>query len=235
MHPEISPSSEAFEAVESLDRTDVAAMIDHTVLTPEATRADVERVAIEAVELGCASVCVQPDHVAYVAEMLGGRLPVCSVVGFPHGATLPRAKAYEAASVVALGATEVDMVVSLGPIAEGDVDHVRHDVAVVREAVPDIVLKVIVESALWSPAVLRDVCVAAVDAGADLVKTSTGFHPSGGATPEAVAIMREAVGRRAGVKASGGLRRADAVRAVIAAGADRLGLSATAAVLGGFA
>ena len=206
-------------------------MIDHTVLAPDATRSRVEQVAAEAVELGCASVCVQPDQVAFVVSMIDGRLPVCSVVGFPHGASLPRVKAYEAASVVALGATEVDMVVALGPIAEGDLDEVRHDVAVVREAVPDVVLKVIVESALWSPAVLRDICVAAVDAGADYVKTSTGFHPAGGATPEAVAVMRAAVGRRARVKASGGLRSAEAVFAVLDAGADRLGLSATADVL----
>ena len=233
MPPEISPSEKGSEAVRRT-RSDVAAKVDHTVLSPEATRSQVERVAGEAVELGCASVCVQPDQVAYVVSMVGGRIPVCSVVGFPHGATLSRAKADEAASVVALGASEVDMVVSLGPIAEGDLDQVRHDVAVVRESVPDIVLKVIVEAALWTPAVLRDVCVAAVDAGADFVKTSTGFHPAGGATPEAVAIMREAVGRRAGVKASGGLRSADAVRAVLDAGADRLGLSATTTVLDGF-
>ena len=233
MQPEISPSPQGSDAVPP-SRSDVAAMIDHTILTPEATRAQVERVAAEAVELGCASVCVQPDHVGYVVSMVGGRIPVCAVVGFPHGATLPRAKAYEAAGVVALGASEVDMVVSLGPIAEGDLDQVRHDVATVRESVPDVVLKVIVESALWTPPVLRDVCVAAVDAGADFVKTSTGFHPAGGATPEAVAVMREAVGRRAGVKASGGLRTADAVRAVLDAGADRLGLSATSTVLDGF-
>ncbi len=216
------------------DRATLAAMVDHTILAPDATRAAVERVAAEAVELGCASVCVHPDQVAYVVSMLGGRIPVCSVVGFPHGATLSRVKADEAASVVALGASEVDMVVALGPIAEGDIDHVRHDVAVVREAVPGVVLKVIVESALWTPAVLRDVCIAAVDAGADFVKTSTGFHPAGGATPEAVAEMRAAVGRRARVKASGGIRTTEDALAMVAAGADRLGMSATAAVLADF-
>lgn len=212
-------------------RSELAALIDHTVLSPEATRADVERVAAEAVEHGCASVCVQPDQVGFVVSLIDGRIPVCSVVGFPHGATLPRVKAYEAASVVALGASEVDMVVALGPIAEGDLDEVRHDVATVREAVPDVVLKVIVESALWSPAVLRDVCVAAIDAGADFVKTSTGFHPAGGATPEAVAVMRAAVGQRARVKASGGLRSLAAVQAALDAGADRVGLSATVPIL----
>ncbi len=209
----------------------LAARVDHTILRPEATRAEVEQVAVQAVELGCASVCVQPDHVAFVANLLDGRLPVCSVVGFPHGATLSRLKAAEAASVVALGASEVDVVAPLGPISEGQLDEVRHDVAAVRAAVPDVVLKVIVESALWTPAVLRGVCEAAVDAGADFVKTSTGFHPSGGATLEAVHVMRDAVGSRARVKASGGIRTLEDCVAMLDAGADRLGMSATAAVV----
>lgn len=209
----------------------LAARVDHTILRPEATRAEVEQVAVQAVELGCASVCVQPDHVAFVANLLDGRLPVCSVVGFPHGATLSRLKAAEAASVVALGASEVDVVAPLGPISEGELDEVRHDVAAVRAAVPDVVLKVIVESALWTPAVLRGVCEAAVDAGADFVKTSTGFHPSGGATLEAVHVMRDAVGSRARVKASGGIRTLEDCVAMLDAGADRLGMSATAAVV----
>jgi deoxyribose-phosphate aldolase len=153
------------------------------------------------------------------------------VVGFPHGATPARIKAAEAAAVVAVGASEVDMVLALGPIAEDDLAHVAHEVAIVREAVPHVVLKVIVESALWSPAVLRGVCEAAVDGGADFVKTSTGYHPAGGATPAAVEVMRAAVGSRCSVKASGGLRSLADCRAVLDAGADRLGLSATAQVL----
>lgn len=212
-------------------RAELAALVDHTLLAPEATRQDITRVASEAAEWGCASVCVQPDHVAHAASVVGGRVRVCSVVGFPHGASLPGVKAAEAAAAVAHGAAEIDMVTALGPIAEGDFDQVRFDVATVRAAVPDVVLKVIIESALWSPKVIEEVCVAAIDAGADLVKTSTGFHPSGGATPAAVASMRQAVGSRAGVKASGGLRSLDACLAVIDAGADRLGLSATGRIL----
>lgn len=214
-----------------MDRSELAARIDHTVLRPEASRDEVSQAASLAVEWGCASVCVQPEHVALVVALVGGRIPVCSVVGFPHGATLPRVKADEAAAVVAHGASEVDMVVALGPISDGDLDQVRHDVATVRAAVPDVVLKVIVESALWSAPVLGGVCVAAVDAGADFVKTSTGFHPCGGATPDAVATMREAVGSRARIKASGGLRTLAACRAVLDVGADRLGLSSTGDVL----
>ena len=212
-------------------RAELAARIDHTILRPEATRAEVAQVASLAVEWGCASVCVQPEHVGFVAELVGGRLPVCSVVGFPHGATLARIKADEAAAVVAMGATEVVVVAGLGAIVEGEIDEVRHEVAAVRAAVPHVVLKVIVESALWTPPVLSSVCVAAVDAGADYVKTSTGFHPAGGAQLHAVRVMREAVGRRARVKASGGLRTLPECIAALDAGADRLGLSATGAVL----
>ena len=212
-------------------RAELASYIDHTILRPEATRAEVGKVASLAVEWGCASVCVQPEQVSFVAELVGGRLPVCSVVGFPHGATLARVKAEEAAAVVALGASEVDVVLGLGAIAEGEVDEVRHEVAAVRAAVPHVVLKVIVESALWAPPVLSAVCEAAVDAGADYVKTSTGFHPAGGADVRAVQLMRSAVGRRARVKASGGLRTLEDCLAVLDAGADRLGLSATGSIL----
>jgi deoxyribose-phosphate aldolase len=214
-----------------LTRAELAARIDHTLLRPEATRAEVESAAVLAIEQGCASLCVQPEQVAFVHQLGGDRLLVCSVVGFPHGATMARLKADEAAAAVAHGAREIDMVVSLGPIAEDDLAHVAHEVAIVREAVPEVVLKAIVESALWSPAVLRGVCEAVVDGGADFVKTSTGYHPAGGATVEAVTTMRDVVGRRCSVKASGGLRTVAQCRAMLDAGADRLGLSATAEVL----
>lgn len=216
---------------QNVTRVELAARIDHTLLRPEATRAEVEAAAVLAIEQGCASLCVQPDQVSFVHQMTGGRLRVCSVVAFPHGATTPRLKADEAAAAVAHGAVEIDMVAALGPIAEDDLGQVAHEVALVREAVPDAVLKVIVESALWSPAVLRGVCAAVVDGGADFVKTSTGFHPAGGASVEAVTAMREAVGARCSVKASGGLRTLADCLAVLGAGADRLGLSATASVL----
>jgi deoxyribose-phosphate aldolase len=215
------------------DRDALAACIDHTILRPEATRAEVELVAAEAVSSGCASVCVQPTMVRFVVDMVGGRLPVCSVIGFPHGASLSRSKADEAAAVVALGATEVDMVADLSAAAEGDMASVAADVAEVRGAVPGLVLKVIVESALWDRATLRMLSEAAVAGGADFVKTSTGFHPAGGATADAVAAMRGAVGGRAGVKASGGIRTTADALAMLDAGADRLGLSATVAVLDG--
>lgn len=216
---------------EPLTRGTLAARIDHTLLAPAATRAQVDEAATVAVEAGCASLCLQPEHVAYAVELLGGRLAVCSVVGFPHGANLSRSKADEAAAVVAQGAAEVDVVVALGAVADGDLAHVAHELAEIRTAVPSVVVKAIVESALWPAAVLRGVCEAAVDGGADYVKTSTGFHPAGGATVDAVATMRAAVGSRARVKASGGLRRLEDCAAMIEAGADRLGASATRSVL----
>ena len=217
-----------------MNRADLAARVDHTLLRPEATRTEIETAAREAVELGCASVCVQPSMVSFAAEVVGDRIVVCSVVGFPHGATLSRVKADEAAAAVALGAGEIDMVIDLSLVAEGDFASATADVSTVRESVPGVVLKVIVESALWSPSQLRAVCDAAVAGGADYVKTSTGFHPAGGASIEAVAAMAETVGTRARVKASGGIRTLDQAVAMIDAGADRLGLSATAAVLNGF-
>jgi len=217
-----------------VNRADLAARVDHTLLRPEATRTEIETAAREAVELGCASVCVQPSMVSFAAEVVGDRIVVCSVVGFPHGATLSRVKADEAAAAVALGAGEIDMVIDLSLVAEGDFASATADVATVRESVPGVVLKVIVESALWSPSQLRAVCDAAVAGGADYVKTSTGFHPAGGASIDAVAAMAETVGTRARVKASGGIRTLDQAVAMIDAGADRLGLSATAAVLNGF-
>ncbi len=213
-------------------RAELAARIDHTMLKPEASRDAVIGAVGVAVSNGCASVCVQPSMVPVATEVAAGRIAVCSVVGFPHGANLSEVKAHEAAGVVALGATEVDMVADLSAIADGDFEAVRADVARVRAAVPAAVLKVILESGLWTEAVLRGACEVAVMAGADFLKTSTGFHPVGGATPEAVATMAATSEGRARVKASGGIRDLTTALAMLDAGADRLGLSGTEAILG---
>lgn len=210
---------------------ELAAMVDHTILTPEATRSAVADVVSVAASLGCASVCVQPAMVEYACEVAGGRVPVCAVVGFPHGAALSESKALEAALAVAAGASEVDMVADLSAIADGDDHAVGADVARVRAAIPNTVLKVILESAIWSDVQLRAAVEAAVGAGADFVKTSTGFHPSGGASIEAVSLMSDVAGDRARVKASGGIRDLEAAVAMIEAGADRLGLSGTQSIL----
>ena len=160
-------------------------------------------------------------------------------MGFPSGKHLSAIKAAEAAQAVAAGADEIDMVIDVGAAVSGDLEAVRTDIAAVRAAVPDAVLKVIVESAallsLAGEQALAAVCRVAADAGADFVKTSTGFHPSGGATIRAVELMADAVGPGVGVKASGGIRTADDAVAMLAAGATRLGLSGTRAVLDGLA
>lgn len=217
-------------------RAQVAACVDHTLLKPEATDADVAALVAEAAELGVYAVCVSPSMVP-VAVRAGTGVRVASVAGFPSGKHLPAVKAHEAAVAVASGATEIDMVIDVGAALSGDIDAVRSDVQAVRGAIGGAVLKVIVESAallaLADEPTLARVCRAAEDGGADFVKTSTGFHPAGGASVRAVALMAETVGGRLGVKASGGIRSAADALAMLDAGATRLGLSGTRAVLDG--
>jgi deoxyribose-phosphate aldolase len=220
-------------------RDEVAAVVDHTLLKPEATQRDVTALVAEAAELGAYAVCVSPSMVAVAKSSAPAGLHVASVVGFPSGKHLSAIKAAEAAAAVAAGADEIDMVIDVGAAVSGEFDAVRADVAAVRAAVPDAVLKVIVESAaLLSVAgedALTSACRVAADAGADFVKTSTGFHPSGGASVHAVELMAAAVGATLGVKASGGIRTAADAVAMLDAGATRLGLSGTRAVLDGLA
>ncbi len=223
-------------------RAQLAALIDHTLLKPEATRADVAALVAEAAELGLYAVCVSPSMVpaalnAVEAVAAGAAMPVAAVAGFPSGKHVSEVKAHEAARAVECGASEIDMVIDVGAALAGELVAVRSDIEAVRAAVPRAVLKVIVESAvllsLADGRTLADVCRAAEDAGADFVKTSTGFHPAGGASVAAVSLMAEAVGGRLGIKASGGIRTAADALAMVDAGATRLGLSGTRAVLDG--
>jgi len=218
-----------------VDRTAVARMIDHTLLAPEATPERVQALCEEAVALGVGAVCVSPNLVAVAAGALrGSDVHLASVIGFPSGAHRPDVKATEAAAALADGATELDMVVPLGAVVAGDWAAVRAHVAAVRDAAPrPVVLKAILESALLDDGQLDRACEEAVEGGADYVKTSTGFHPAGGATVEAVRRMRSAVGWDVGVKASGGIRDAATALAMIEAGATRIGASASAAILAG--
>ncbi|MBX9980111.1 MAG: deoxyribose-phosphate aldolase [Mycobacterium gordonae] len=216
-------------------RRQLAAMVDHTLLKPEASEADVAALVAEGVDLGVYAVCVSPSMVPFAVAHGGVR--VAAVAGFPSGKHLSAIKAQEAAAAVAAGAVEVDMVIDVGAALTGRFDAVRADVAAVRAAAAGAVLKVIVESAvllaLGDERALADVCRAAEDAGADFVKTSTGFHPAGGASVRAVEVMAATVGGRLGVKASGGIRSATDALAMLDAGATRLGLSGTRAVLDG--
>lgn len=222
-----------------LSRAQVAALVDHTLLKPEATCAEVAATVAEAAELGVYAVCVSPVMVPAAIQTAPTGLQVAAVAGFPSGKHLSPVKAQEAALAVASGASEVDMVIDIGAALAGDLDAVRSDITQVRTAIPGVVLKVIVESAVLldraEPDTLVGVCRVAEDAGADFVKTSTGFHPAGGASVRAVALMAETVGGRLGVKASGGIRTAADALAMLDAGATRLGLSGTRAVLDGLA
>ena len=212
---------------------EVAAIVDHTLLKPEATAEDVARLLAEARDLGVLAVCVSPSFLPLDAAASEG-LVVATVCGFPSGKHASEVKAAEAARAVADGADEVDMVIDVGAARSGRYDAVQADIAAVRAAVPAPgVLKVIVESAALEDDALVAVCRAAEAAGADFVKTSTGFHPAGGATAHAVEVMAATVGGRLGIKASGGIRTTEDALAMVAAGATRLGLSGTAAVLAG--
>jgi len=218
-----------------LSAADVARYIDFTLLKPEATHADVAALIAEAIELGTYAVCVSPSMLP-VDVPLEADLKVAVVTGFPSGKHSSTVKAVEAAEAVKHGADEIDMVIDVGAAIEGDYAYVESDIATVRAAAPaPVVLKVIIESGALSDEQIVAVCNAAVRAGADFVKTSTGFHPSGGATEHAVRLMRETVGDGVGVKASGGVRTIEQARAMIAAGATRLGVSGARALLAGAA
>jgi deoxyribose-phosphate aldolase len=213
-----------------MDRASLARLVDHTLLKPESTDAQVAALVAEAAELGAFSVCVNASR---LPVQVPDGLVVCTVIGFPSGAHAPSVKAAEAALAVQQGATEVDMVIDLGRAAVGDWEAVEADVAAVSAASSGALLKVIVESAALTPAQLVEACRASERGGAQYVKTSTGFHPAGGASVEAVRTMRETVGDRLGVKASGGIRDTATALAMVDAGASRLGLSGTRAVLAG--
>jgi len=203
-------------------------MIDHTLLKPEATEEQIRRLCAEAREYNFAAVCVNPTWVRLCAEELSDSpVKVCSVIGFPLGATTPEVKAYEAEQVIADGAQEVDMVINIGALKSKDYQLVERDIAAVVQVAHahDAIVKVIIETGLLTEEEKIKACELAKAAGADYVKTSTGFGP-GGATVDDVRLMRRVVGPEMGVKAAGGIRTAEVAREMIAAGATRLGASA---------
>ena len=212
----------------------MAAYIDHTVLKPDATREDIARLCAEAAEHLFASVCVQPWWVPLCADLLAGSpAKVCTVIGFPHGMNRPETKSFEARRAVEDGATELDMVINIGALKSKDYGTVERDIrAVVEAGHPRAQVKVILENAYLTDEEKAEGCALAKAAGADYVKTSTGFA-SGGATVEDVALMRRVVGPEMGVKAAGGIRDADAARRMIDAGATRIGASASIQIVHG--
>jgi len=212
----------------------LAKMIDHTVLKPETTRAKIKQLCDEATIYDFAAVCINPVHTAYAAELLKDTsVKVCVVIGFPLGATTPEVKAYETSVAVDTGAHEVDMVMNIGAMRDEDYDLVKRDIESVVGASGDAHVKVILETGFLKDDQKRKACLICKEAGADFVKTSTGFGPMG-ATPHDVKLMRDTVGPSMGVKAAGGIRSfKDAIR-LIDAGADRLGTSAGVAIVEDF-
>ncbi len=214
--------------------SDLARFIDHTLLKPDATQAQIERLCDEAAQHGFYSVCVNSSHAQRCARRLRGTdVKVCVVAGFPLGAMDGRVKAFEAGTAVSDGAHEIDMVMNIGAVKGGDVDLAREDILAVRRACGSgVVLKVILETCLLTDDEKMLACHIAKDAGADCVKTSTGFG-KGGATLEDVALLRRTVGPELGVKAAGGVRSYDDAVAMITAGATRLGTSAGVLLVSG--
>ncbi|UFJ43167.1 deoxyribose-phosphate aldolase [Brevibacillus humidisoli] len=207
--------------------------IDHTLLKPDATAEMIDRLCEEAKQYQFASVCVNPTWVRRAAGHLAGtEVKVCTVIGFPLGATTPEAKAAETRDAVSGGAGEVDMVLNVGALKSGDLELVRRDIAAVVEAAAGVLVKVILETGLLTDEEKVTACKLCVEAGAHFVKTSTGFGP-GGATVEDIALMRKTVGPGIGVKASGGVRDRAAALAMIEAGATRIGASAGIAIVTG--
>ena len=212
----------------------MASMIDHTVLKPSASREEIEKLCEEALRFRFASVCVNPCYVPLCAQMLRmTNVKVCTVVGFPLGANRSEVKAFEAERAISDGAQEVDMVINVGALKSKDHELVERDIRAVVDACRSIVVsKVIIEAALLTDEEKVTACTLAKAAGADFVKTSTGFGP-GGATAHDVALMRGVVGEEMGVKAAGGIRDVETAEEMIAAGASRIGASASVKIVGG--
>ncbi len=211
---------------------ELAKYIDHTLLAPEATARDIVKLCEEANELKVAAVCMSPSLLPIPSGLLSGEIALACVTGFPSGAHTGATKASEAAMAVTNGATEIDMVVNLGFVFDSMWLELGDEVAAVRKSIANSVkLKVIIESAALTDAQIVMTCRVAVANGADFVKTSTGFHKSGGASVHAVQLMRATVGNSIGVKASGGIRTRESALEMIQAGASRLGTSATRTIL----
>ena len=231
----VAAGADRVSASEKLTRIDpaVARLIDHTLLRPDASRGEIEKICAEAKKYGFASVCVNPYWAPLAArELAGSAVKVCTVIGFPLGATTTESKMREAEAAIRVGAQEIDMVMNIGALKSGDQEAVKQDIQGVAGVAHGggAILKVILETALLDDNQKATACALAKLAGADFVKTSTGFGP-GGATAQDVALMRKVVGAEIGVKASGGIRTLEDVKAMTAAGATRIGASASVRII----
>ena len=214
-----------------MNKKELAGMMDHTLLKAFATTKDIERVAKEAIDIGAASVCVNPVHVKQVSEILKGTgVKTCTVIGFPLGANTSEVKAFETQNAIKNGAEEVDMVINIGALKEKNIDAIYEDIKAVVDAAKGTLVKVIIETCYLTDEEKISACTAAEKAGADFVKTSTGFG-SGGATAHDVELMKKTIPTSMKVKASGGMRKWEDVKPILEAGADRLGVSASIDIL----
>lgn len=216
-----------------MNKKELAAMMDHTLLKATATPSQIKKICDEAKEIGAASVCVNPCNVKLVSkELEGSSVKVCTVIGFPLGANTSEVKAFETKDAIQNGAQEVDMVINVGALLAGDTDTVYEDIKKVVDAANGTTVKVIIETCYLNDEQKKQACEAALKAKADFVKTSTGFG-TGGAKAHDVALMREVVGNQMQVKASGGMHSYEDAMAMVEASADRLGVSASLAILAG--
>lgn len=216
--------------VKELDEGRILAAVDHTLLRPTATWEEIRQICDDGVAYGCASVCIPPSHVRQAAEYLAGKLPVCTVIGFPNGYATTAVKVFEIRDALAHGATEIDMVVNQGWVKDGRWEEILAELRAVKEACGEHILKVIVETCALTQQEKVKLCELVTDSGADFIKTSTGFG-SGGATAEDVALLRAHVGPQVQVKAAGGIASLEDAQAFLDLGADRLGTSRIVALM----
>lgn len=213
-----------------MTKQEIFAHVDHTLLKPEATWEQVQTLCDEAMKYNTASVCINPGYVKETAVYLAGKIPVCTVIGFPLGATSCESKVFEVKQALADGATEFDMVINIGQLKNGNTDYVQKEIKALRAALPGQILKVIIETCLLTDAEKEKMCDIVCDAGADYIKTSTGFS-TGGATFEDIVLMVRAVRGRCNVKASGGIRTVEDMERYLALGCERLGTSSAVKLL----
>ena len=207
-----------------MTQQEILAKVDHTLLKPESTWAQIKQICDDAIEYKTASICINPCYVKRAVEYLNGRVPVCTVIGFPLGATPNAVKVFEAKQALADGAEEFDMVINIGALKDGDYEYVKQDIAALKEAVGDHVLKVIIETCLLTDEEKEKMCDIVVEAGADFIKTSTGFSTAG-ATFHDIELFNRCVAGRCKIKAAGGIKSVDDMEKFISLGADRLGTS----------
>ena len=217
-----------------MTNAEILKKVDHTLLKADATKADILRICNEAMENNTASICINPSYIEYAVSVLGDKIPVCTVIGFPLGAMTTAAKVFEAKDAIAKGAKEVDMVINISKAKDGDFEYIEDEIRQIKTAVGDNILKVIIETCLLTDDEKIALCKAVTNAGADYIKTSTGFS-TGGATFHDIELFAKYTEGKCKIKAAGGIRTRDDMEKFIALGAERLGTSSAIKILNGAA